>query len=136
MRTTTEDPVGQGTNVVTDAKFRMWLRSDGIVVVVRTPRTTVLLEDAIACLEAAARITGGRRCPLLVSMLDTGPQDRETRAEWTRRSDLFSAVALVTGTPLSRAVANLVIAVNRPPYPVRLFNNEASALTWLKGFVG
>jgi hypothetical protein len=73
---------------------------------------------------------------LLVNMLDTGPQDRKTRAEWTRRSDLLSAVALVVSTPLSRVVGNLFLTVMRPPFPVRLFDNEASALTWLEGFVG
>jgi hypothetical protein len=136
VRATTEDPVGQGAGVITHPKFRMWLRPDGIAVVVWVPRTTALLEDAVACLEATAQVTGGRRCPLLVNMLDTGPQDRKTRAEWTRRSDLLSAVALVVSTPLSRVVGNLFLSVSRPPFPVRLFDNEASALTWLRDFVG
>jgi hypothetical protein len=135
MRAMTEDPVGQGTGVVTHPKFRMWLRPDGIVVVVWAPRTTALLEDATACLEVTARITGGRRCPLLVNMLETGQQDRKTRAEWTRRSDLLSAVALVVGTPLSRLVGNLFLSVTNPPFPVRMFDNDASAVAWLKGFV-
>ena len=135
MRATTEDPVAQGTGVITHPKFRMWLRPDGIAVVVWTPGTTALLEDATACLEATARVTGGRRCPLLVSMLETGQQDRKTRAEWARRSDLLSAVALVVGTPLSKVVGNLFLSVSKPPFPVRLFDNEASALTWLKDFV-
>jgi hypothetical protein len=135
VRTTTEDPADQGTDVITHPKFRMWLRPDGIAVVVWTPRVTAFLEDAIACLDATARVTGGRRCPLLVNMMDTGPQDRKTRAEWTRRSDLLSAVALVVGTPLSKVVGNLFLSVSKPPFPVRLFDNEASALTWLKGFV-
>ena len=136
MISTIEDPVEQGTGVITHPKFRMWWRPDGIVVVVWVPRITASLEDATACVEAMARLTGGRRCPLLVNMLDTGPQDRKTRAEWTRRSDLLSAVALVVSTPLSRVVGNLFLSVSRPPFPVRLFDNEASALTWLKDFVG
>ena len=135
MRATTDDPVAQGTGVVTHPKFRMWLRPDGIAVVAWVPGVTALLEDAIACLEATARVTGGRRCPLLVNMVDTGPQDRRTRAEWARRSDLLWAVALVVGTPLSRVVGNLFLRVSRPPFPVRLFDNEESALVWLKGFV-
>jgi hypothetical protein len=136
VRATTEAPAGRGPGVIAHPKFRMWLRPDGIVVVEWVPKITAFLEDATACLEATAQVTGGRRCPLLVNMLDTGPQDRKTRAEWTRRSDLLSAVALVVSTPLSRVVGNLFLSVSRPPFPVRLFDNEASALTWLKDFVG
>jgi len=135
VRAITEDPAGQGTGVVTHPKFRMWLRPDGIVQVVWVPRTTVLLEDATSTLDAMVRLTGGRRSPLLVDMRDTGPQDRRTRAEWTSRTGLQSAVALIVGTPLSRMLGNLLLMITRPQFPVRLFENEASAVAWLKDFV-
>jgi hypothetical protein len=128
--------MGQDASVITHPKFRMWLRPDGIVQVVWISRTTALLEDATATLEAMAQLTGGRRSPLLVDMRDTGPQDRATRAEWTSRSDLQSAVALIVGTPLSRMLGNLLLRANKPPFPVRLFDTEAPALAWLQGFVG
>jgi hypothetical protein len=136
FRTTTEDPMGEDSGVITNPKFRMWLRPDGIVQLVWAARTTVLLEDATAALEAMAQLIGGRRSPLLVDMRDTGPLDRPTRAELTRRSDLQAAVALVAGTPLSRMMANFFLSVNKPPFPTRLFDNEASALAWLQAFVG
>jgi hypothetical protein len=113
----------------------MWLQPDGIVQLVWAPRTTVLLEDATAALEEMAQLTGGRPSPLLVDMRDTGPLDRPTRAELTRRSDLQSAVALIVGTPLSRMMANFFLSVSKPPFPTRLFNNETSALAWLQAFV-
>ncbi len=121
------------TGVITNPKFRMWLRPDGIVQLVRGPRTTVLVEDAHAALEAMARLTGGRPSPLLVDMHDTGPLNRAARAELTRRSELETAVALVVGTSLTRMMANFVLSVNKPPFPVRLFDNEASA-KWLEVF--
>ena len=135
-RAAIRDSMDRDSGVITHPKFRIWLRPDGIVQMVWAPRTTALLEDATAALEATAQITDGRRSPLLVDMRDTGPQDRPTRAEWTSRSDLSSAVALIVGTPLSRIVGNLFIRVNRPQFPVRLFDNEASALAWLLEFVG
>ncbi len=128
--------MGQDASVITHPKFRMWLRPDGIVQVVWISRTTALLEDATATLEAMAQLTGGRRSPLLVDMRDTGPQDRATRAEWISRSDLQSAVALIVGTPLSRMLGNLLLRANKPPFPVRLFDNEASAVAWLQAYVG
>jgi hypothetical protein len=124
------------TGVVTHPKFRMWLRPGGIVQVVWVPRTTALLEDATATLEAMAQFTNGRRRPLMVDMRDTGPQDRRTRAEWSSRSDLQSAVALIVGTPLSRMMGNLLLRVNKSPFPIRLYDNEAAAVAWLQKFVG
>ncbi len=123
------------TGVITHPKFRMWLRPDGIVQVVWVPRTAPLLEDAIAALEGLAQIAGGRRRALLVDMRDTGAQDRATRTAWTSRSDLQSATALIVGTPLSRIMGNVFINMSRPPTPVRLFDNEASAVAWLTRFV-
>jgi hypothetical protein len=124
------------SGVITHPKFRMWLRPDGIAQLVWVPRTAIVLEDATATFEAMAQVTGGRRSPLLVDMRHTGPQDRATRAEWARRSDLQSAVALVVDSPLSRMMGNLFISANRPTTPTRLFNDEASALAWLQAFVG
>jgi hypothetical protein len=121
--------------VITHPKFRMWVRPDGVVQVVWAPRSPALLEDATATLEAMAQLTGGRRSPLLVDMRDTGPQDRATRAAWTSRTDLQSAIGLIVGTPLSRMLGNLLLRANKPPFPARLFDNEASAVAWLKGFV-
>ena len=126
----------QDTSVITHPKFRMWLRPDGIVQLVWAPRTTVLLEDATAALEEMAQLTDGRRSPLLVDMRDTGPLNRPTRAELTRRSDLQTAVGLIVGTPLTRMMANFFLSVNKPLFPTRLFDNEASALAWLLEFVG
>ena len=124
------------SGVITHPKFRMWLRPDGIVQLVWVPRTTALLEDAIAAIEAMTQLTGGRRSPLLVDLHDVGPQARPARLEFARRGDLVSAVALIVGTPLSRMAGNLFINMSRPPTPTRLFDNEASALAWLQTFVG
>jgi hypothetical protein len=122
--------------VITHPKFRMWLRPDGLVQVVWVSRVAIVLEDATATSEAMARLTGGRRSPLLVDMRDAGPQDRATRATWARPSAPLSAVALIVASPLSRMMGNLFITANRPTTPTRLFDNEASAVAWLKGFLG
>lgn len=136
MISTIEDPVEQGTGVIIHPKFRMWLRPDGIVQLAQIPQTTVLVEDARAAEEAMAQLTGGRPSPLLVDMHDAGPQDRRTRAEWTSRSDVQSAVALIVGSPLSRVLGNLLLTVSKPQFPVRLFDNEAAAVAWLLRYDG
>ena len=121
--------------VVTGPRFRMWLRPDGIVQLVWAPRTAIVLEDALAATEAMARLTGGRRSPLLVDTHDVGQQDRAARNEFVRRGDLVSAVALIVGTPLSRMMGNFFLGVSKPMAPPRRFEDEASAAAWLGGFV-
>ena len=119
--------------MITNPKFRMWLRDDGIVHLVWEPRSAMGFEDAVAATGAMARLTGGQRTPLLVDVRDCGPQDRPARLEFARRGDLVSAVALVVGTPLSRIMGNFFLTVSRPMAPTRLFDDEETALAWLSG---
>ena len=136
MRATAEGPVGQGTGVITNPKFRMWLRPDGIVQLAWVPRSEVLLEDAVAALTTLTQLTGGRGSPLLVDMRDVGQQARPARLEFARRYDVLAAVALVVGTPLSRMMGNLFMCMNKPLTPTRLFDKEAPAVAWLMRFIG
>ena len=135
VRARAEDPTGHTSGVITHPKFRAWLRPDGIIQIVWTPQTATVREDAVAALEAMAQLAGGRRRPVLVDMRDTGSQDRATLAEWTRRGDTVSAVALIVGTPLSRMVGHFSLSVSKAPFPTRLFDSEAAAIAWLLRFV-
>ena len=119
-------------SVITRPKFRMWLRPDGIVHLVWAPRVGIALEDARAATEAMTQLTGGRRSPLLVDTREVGPMDRPARTELSRRGDLVTAVALIVGTPLSRMMGNFFLSVAKPMAPTRLFDEEATALDWLR----
>ncbi len=121
---------------VTHPKFRMWLRQDGVVHLVWAPQVATGLEDAIAAIDAMAKLTDGRRSPLLVDTHDSGPQDRPARMEFVRRGDLVSAVALIVSTPLSRMMGNFFLTVTNPMAPTQLFDDEASALAWLNESAG
>jgi len=123
------------SGVKTHPKFRMWLRPDGIVQMAWVTLVDIRLEDAIAAIQAMTELTGGRLSPLLVDLHDSGQQARAARLEFTSQADLVSAVALIVGTPLSRIMGNFFLGVSRPPYPVRMFDTEESALVWLNEFV-
>jgi hypothetical protein len=120
---------------VINPKFEIRVRSDGIVQIVWAPAAVMSYEDAIAATDAMTKLTGGKRCALLVDAHDAGPQDRAARSEFARRGDLVSAVALLGATPLSRMTGNFFIAVSRPMAPTKLFNDESAALAWLKEFM-
>jgi hypothetical protein len=93
------------------------------------------LEDAIAATDAMAQLTGGRQCPLMVDAHNAGPQDRAARTEFAHRGDLVSAVAVLVATPLSRMMGNFFLAVSKPMAPTRLFDDESTAVAWLREFI-
>ena len=117
--------------VITHPKFRMWLRADGIVHAVWAAGASMGFDDSVAAMEAMSALTGGRASPVLVDVREMGSQDRRSRAEFVRRGDLMSAVAIVVGTPLSRIMSNFFLAVNKPVAPTRLFDDEGPAVAWL-----
>ncbi len=120
---------------VTGEKFRMWLRNDGVVELTWAPHVPSGLPDALAAIDAMTQLTGGRPAPLLVHTTDAGPQDRAARMEFIRRQEVVSAVALLVGNPLSRMMATFFINVSRPDVPIRLLEDEAAAIAWLKGYL-
>jgi hypothetical protein len=44
-------------------------------------------------------------------------------------------VGIVIGNPLSRMMGTFFINVNKPKAPTRLFDDEATAVAWLRGYV-
>lgn len=49
-------------------------------------------------------------------------------------SDCYTAVALITRTTISRVIGNFFLGINKPLFPVRLFNDKESAIKWLLTF--
>jgi hypothetical protein len=64
-------------------------------------------------------------------------QDRAARAWYAspNTGKHVCAVALLVGSPLSRIIGNFFMGLNKPPFPVRIFGDEAEALAWLTGFL-
>ena len=124
------------SGVITGSKFRIWLRPDDIVQLVWAPGTVIGLEEAVAAIEAVAKLSGGRHLPMLVDVQRAGQVDKEARQKLSSGGDKVSAVGAIVGTPLSRMMGNLIINVSRPPMPMRLFDDEASAIAWLRTFLG
>jgi hypothetical protein len=133
---TIEGPMGDEADVIAHPKFRMWQRPDGIVQQVWVAGVTMEVEDARGAVEALIQLVGDRRVPLLVDVHDAGPTSRASRSEFVAQGDRVSATALLVGTPLSRMMGNFFLAVSKPVVPTRLFDDEASAVAWLLGFVG
>lgn len=125
------EPTEHATLPETDQKFRLWLRPDGIAEITWAPHVPSNIDDARAAIAVMTELTGGKPTPLLVHTENAGPQDRAARMEFIRHQEIVAAVALLVGNPLSRMMATFFINVSRPEVPIRLFENQTAALTWL-----
>ena len=54
-----------------------------------------------------------------------------TRMSSERAGRYLAKVALVADNPLTRTIGNFFMRLNRPPFPVRIFDGEDEALRWL-----
>jgi hypothetical protein len=115
----------------------IWLEDDGIVRVKVKPNIQIALQDAQACVRAVSEVCGGKRRPALVDMRGLTAMDRDARQYFAgeETAKVESAAALVIASPLSRAIGNFFMGLNKPLIPTRLFTSEAEALAWLKGFL-
>lgn len=48
-----------------------------------------------------------------------------------RAGRYLSRVALVADSPLTRTIGNFFMRLDRPPFPVRIFDGDDEALSWL-----
>jgi hypothetical protein len=121
------------------AKARVWLDDDDIVHFGRLPGVTTVTTkaDAEEVMALTWELTGHRRLPLLADVRTVKGIEREARVHLAGPAGarLNSAVALLVGSPLSRAIGNFFVGLNRPLIPTRMFTDEAEALAWLRGFV-
>lgn len=125
-----------GEREVVGTEDRMWL-ADGIVRVAGvagSEQTRAYAEEAVAMLW---KVAGGTKRPALVDLRRVRSIDREARTYYAGPAtvDILSAIALLTGSPLTRVLGNFMIGLNKSVVPTRMFTSESEALTWLRGYV-
>jgi hypothetical protein len=111
---------------------RVWMGDDGILRIAPFPGVTQTYADMVENLAAMADVAGGLRPPALGDMRGVRAIDRDARALVTTTPQVVSAMALLVGSPLSRAVGTFFMGFNKAPIPTRLFTSEADAIRWLR----
>lgn len=113
-----------------------WIDEQGIVhCVMVEPEET--LETARENITSIARLAGGARLPVLVDITDCKKIDLAARKYYAGPEPAVCqrAVALVTSSTVSRVLGNFFLGVNRPRFPVRLFDSQTKALDWLAHYL-
>ncbi len=117
-------------------KAELGLDPDGIFVVRVDARASVEVEDVRDWISAQLSAVPGR-APVLIDsrhILGMSRAAQETTAD-PRLVGRTACVAVLVGDAVSVVVGNFFLLFARPPYPTRLFNDEALARTWCSTFL-
>ena len=116
---------------------QIWLDEDGIIrATTILPHAEQTLADAHEIIVAVAKISQGKKYPLLSDVRNIKSVDRPAREYFAKEFDkVVSAAAGLVGSPMTMIMANFFLRVNKPSLPTRLFTSEAEAIEWLKGFI-
>jgi len=125
-----------GERAITTRMVRIWLDDDIIHAELLHVEST--RADVDVALAALAELVGQRPRPLLADIRRVRGVDRggRTHAAGPEGARYALALALLVGSPLSRALGNFFLGLNKPLVPCRLFTSEPEALAWLRGFLG
>lgn len=121
---------------ITTRTAKIWLGNDNIVRKIFLENAEETLADAWESSTAINELTLGKKLPLMVDFTPLRSIDPEARSFYASKDafEVISAAAAVTKSRISRVIGNFFLGFNKPEYPRRLFNDEDSALEWLKQF--
>jgi hypothetical protein len=114
----------------------VWLSDEGIVHARLKPHIELDLADAEEAIRAITTVSRGARRPVFVDMTAIKFMSRDARMYFAgpETANVESAAALLVRSPLTRAIGNFFLGLNKPLFPTRLFTSESEALAWLRGF--
>jgi hypothetical protein len=124
---------GAGEGEVRLRTGRFW-KQDGILRGECFQGAEETLEDAKEQLVHQRKMIAGTPLPFLMDIRGVRSLSREARAYFAsaEAAQVFQATALIVSSPLSRAIGNFFLGLNRAQMPTRLFTTEADALAWLR----
>ena len=118
-------------------KFNTWMDEDGVYHVVTIDNITIDIDDLKNEFQRYKLEIKNFSPPVLVDITRVSSitsNGRKYIAEELAKSGI-PATALLVKSRISQLLGSFFIGINKPEFPVRLFDNEQDALKWLKGFL-
>jgi hypothetical protein len=114
---------------------KIWIDETGIVHTRYSNGSEVSLEQAKEEVRLLNILGRGNRIPCVVDITLVKSVSREAGEYYSSEelSGVFSAVAMIVDSPMSKVMANFFLKIDGPPYPIRLFTTEEDAVGWLRG---
>ncbi len=111
---------------------RYWFDDNGFLVSL-SKHTTRTVDNITTNVALIKNITKNKPVPLLIYLTNSPVPDKRTRqfsAEQVPK--IYSAMAMVANSGLSKLIMNMVFGFKKPPIPMRSFTNQKEAIDWLK----
>ena len=95
-------------------------------------RTVSLIQENITLVKA---ITQNKPFPLLIYLCKSPIPDKATR-QYSREQlpHVYKAMAMVSEPGISQLIMKMVFQFQKPPIPMKSFNNDQDAQKWLEQF--
>ena len=120
-------------NPVADTRTENISLVDGIMRVVTKPVELHELADAIENVKAADALAKGEKYKLLIDLKNTKQASIEARQYYSSEKNRnVIAAAFIIDTPVNLIIGKMFEGLNKPLFPVQLFNTEEEGLNWLK----
>lgn len=115
--------------------LKMWMDHD-ILCCKFSNGLRLSLEVAKSCVEGRIFFSKGKSYPLLINMTGISSSTKDARQYMATIGVILSkADALVIKSSFLRVLGNLLLAIDKPRVPTKMFNNEEDARGWLSKFV-
>jgi hypothetical protein len=109
---------------------------EGDILVSRSKPVRRTIQNLTTNAGLVAKITDGRPCPLLIFLSDSPMPDKAARKlsnELLPKN--YSAMAMISPPGLPRFIMKLLFGLREPPIPMKVFDQERDAKTWLLQYV-
>lgn len=107
--------------------------------IVKTKKLDQTLEDAVENVQASKSLGAGKKIPMLCDIRDIISQTRDCQLYYTGKEaqEVYLAVALIIGSPISKILGNFFIGLRSQNnnVPLKMFNDEKIAYQWLESFL-
>ena len=116
---------------------QVWMTDNGIFHAIFDTNVNLTLEEAKEIIALEKKLSGGNRHPAFVDIqkVKTVHQDARQYFASDSAAEIQVAAALLIGSPVSRAIGNFFLRLNKPILPVQMFTDKKQALHWLEQFL-
>ena len=113
-----------------------WFDESGILCSISKKTELLSLEESKQLVEDFLKIIGNKKVCMLADVTNSSETTREVRDYAAKELPKFiKAIAMISKSALGRMLANLFLTIKEQPYPTKMFNDEAEAKEWLKGYL-
>ncbi|OFY62940.1 MAG: hypothetical protein A3H98_01630 [Bacteroidetes bacterium RIFCSPLOWO2_02_FULL_36_8] len=114
----------------------MWFDENGILYSVSKKNPSQTVEQAKQSVLELKKLLDNKKVCLLSDTTNSAPTTKEIRDYAAEvLPDIIKAVAIISGSPLGKMIANLFFSIKKQPYPAKFFNDEKKAKEWLMQYL-